>query len=61
MKMDHKLDDTIIISLFGFNTSDHCANSSLVTESIFPEYDGYDKKTANALLVLAGINFFVIG
>lgn len=61
MKMDHLLDDKIIISLFGFNTSDHCANSTAVTPENFPEYDGYDKKTANALLVLAGINFFVIG
>ena len=53
--------DDDYISLSIFNLTDRCADPALVKKSDFPEYDGYDKKTANALLVLAGINIFVIG
>ena len=60
MEMFH-VDEIIPVSLFGFNTTDRCADPTLVTIDIFPQYDGYDKKTANVLLVLAGINLFVIG
>ena len=42
-----------------FKNEDRCDRDN-VTITDFPQYDGYDKNTANGLLVLAALNMFVL-